>query len=159
LLHSRRADGVSRHVQVARLPSIRGCCIADRRARGSWWAAVLAELQELERRGILGNPDGDPRFKTIVAALHERVDYAPPSAARFSKARWVAKKAATVERPVTVSEVFALLGVSPSCSAEELKRAWRKAAVAHHPDRGGASESFRRITEAYEMCRRLRAFD
>lgn len=42
------------------------------------------------------------------------------------------------------------LGVGKSASPEEIKAAYRKLAMKHHPDRGGDQKKFQTITEAYE---------
>lgn len=42
------------------------------------------------------------------------------------------------------------LGVGKSASPEEIKAAYRKLAMKHHPDRGGDQKKFQSITEAYE---------
>lgn len=158
LLHSKRVDGVSRHFQIARLTSIRECCIADGHARGVWWALVSEDLQQLEQRGILGGPDQDPRFKTIVAALHDKVGFERHRPARSARARWAPRKGTRTTESPEVVDPFEVLGVSVRCTEDELKKAWRRAATAHHPDRGGDAESFRRMKDAYEACRTLRAF-
>jgi curved DNA-binding protein CbpA len=46
---------------------------------------------------------------------------------------------------------YAILGVPPNASAEEIKRAYRKAALAVHPDRGGSNRLMQRINEAWEV--------
>lgn len=42
------------------------------------------------------------------------------------------------------------LGISPGASPDDIKRAYRKLALKHHPDKGGDEEQFKKITEAYE---------
>lgn len=44
-----------------------------------------------------------------------------------------------------------ILGISASASKEEAKRAYRKKASEHHPDKGGDQEAFKRIQGAWEM--------
>ncbi|MFA5927030.1 MAG: DnaJ domain-containing protein [Patescibacteria group bacterium] len=49
---------------------------------------------------------------------------------------------------------YAILGVSKNATAEEIKKAYRKLALQHHPDRGGgkeAEEKFKAINNAYEV--------
>ncbi len=46
---------------------------------------------------------------------------------------------------------YDILGVQKNASADDIKRAYRKLAGEHHPDRGGAAERFKEINEAYQV--------
>ena len=46
---------------------------------------------------------------------------------------------------------YEVLGVKPGTSPEDLKKAYRKLALQHHPDKGGDEEEFKKITESYEV--------
>lgn len=50
-------------------------------------------------------------------------------------------------------DYYEVLGVSKSASADEIKKAFRKAAIEHHPDRGGDEAKFKEINEAYEVLK------
>lgn len=51
-------------------------------------------------------------------------------------------------------DYYEVLGVSKSASADEIKKAFRKAAVQHHPDKEGGDEAkFKEINEAYEVLK------
>ncbi|CAO1638404.1 unnamed protein product [Sympodiomycopsis kandeliae] len=56
-------------------------------------------------------------------------------------------------------EYYDLLGVSASATELEMKKAYRKAAIVNHPDKGGDEEKFKLIGEAYRVLsdRNLRA--
>ena len=48
-------------------------------------------------------------------------------------------------------DYYEVLGVGKSASADEIKKSFRKAAIEHHPDRGGDEEKFKEVNEAYEV--------
>jgi len=50
-------------------------------------------------------------------------------------------------------DYYDVLGVSKDASADEIKKAFRRAAVEHHPDRGGEEAKFKEINEAYEVLK------
>ena len=51
-------------------------------------------------------------------------------------------------------DYYEVLGVSKTASADEIKKAFRKAAVQHHPDKEGGDEAkFKEINEAYEVLK------
>jgi len=51
------------------------------------------------------------------------------------------------------ADYYDLLGVSKDASADEIKKAFRRAAIEHHPDRGGDEAKFKEINEAYEVLK------
>lgn len=50
-------------------------------------------------------------------------------------------------------DYYEVLGVGKTASADEIKKAFRRAAVEHHPDRGGDEAKFKEINEAYEVLK------
>jgi DnaJ family protein A protein 2 len=57
---------------------------------------------------------------------------------------------------------YEALGVEKSASEAEIKKAYKKAAMQHHPDRGGDEHKFKEVTEAYEILsdpQKRRAYD
>jgi DnaJ family protein A protein 2 len=49
------------------------------------------------------------------------------------------------------THLYEILNVQPNASEEELKKAWKKQAMKHHPDKGGDVEKFQEIQKAYEI--------
>jgi molecular chaperone DnaJ len=51
-------------------------------------------------------------------------------------------------------DYYEVLGVSKDASADEIKKAFRRAAIEHHPDKEGGDETkFKEINEAYEVLK------
>jgi molecular chaperone DnaJ len=50
-------------------------------------------------------------------------------------------------------DYYEVLGVGKNASADEIKKAFRRLAVQHHPDRGGDEAKFREVNEAYEILK------
>src|SRR4051812_13193428 len=54
---------------------------------------------------------------------------------------------------MTKRDYYEVLGVGKTASADEIKKAFRRLAVQHHPDRGGDEAKFREVNEAYEILK------
>ncbi|MCL1929818.1 DnaJ domain-containing protein [Candidatus Saccharibacteria bacterium] len=50
-------------------------------------------------------------------------------------------------------DYYEVLGLAKSASVDEIKKAYRKAAVKHHPDKGGDETKFKEVSEAYEVLK------
>lgn len=50
-------------------------------------------------------------------------------------------------------DYYEVLGVKKDASDDEIKKAFRRAAIEHHPDRGGDETKFKEINEAYEVLK------
>jgi len=62
------------------------------------------------------------------------------------------------ETPISLKAAREALGVGPFCSPADLRRAFRDAAKAAHPDRaGGGAERFRQVVAAYHRLQAIQA--
>ena len=50
-----------------------------------------------------------------------------------------------------MKDLYKILGVDKSVDDNALKKAYRKLAMKHHPDKGGDEKEFKDISEAYEI--------
>ncbi|CAK0894474.1 unnamed protein product [Prorocentrum cordatum] len=54
-------------------------------------------------------------------------------------------------KPADTTKFYKILEVDKNANDAEIKKAYRKLAVKHHPDKGGDQEKFKEITRAYEV--------
>ncbi|MDP3956778.1 MAG: DnaJ domain-containing protein [bacterium] len=58
----------------------------------------------------------------------------------------------TPNREPEIKDYYKILGVGQKVAEKDIKTAFRKLSLAHHPDvAGGDSEKFRQINEAYKV--------
>ena len=50
-------------------------------------------------------------------------------------------------------DYYSILGVPKNSSPEQLKKAYKKQSMQHHPDRGGNEETFKKVNEAYSTLK------
>ena len=50
-----------------------------------------------------------------------------------------------------MTNLYQVLGLEKSASAEDIKRAYKKLAVQNHPDKGGDEKKFQEISNAYDV--------
>ena len=80
-------------------------------------------------------------------------DAADSTEAEEKKAESERKKAAKEAAAKKMKSYYATLGVSENATEEEIKAAYREAAKASHPDKGGDEKKFKAINEAYNAIK------
>jgi len=50
-----------------------------------------------------------------------------------------------------MSSYYDILDIQKDATPNDIKKAYRKLAIQHHPDKGGDTEEFKKIAEAYEI--------
>jgi DnaJ-class molecular chaperone len=50
-------------------------------------------------------------------------------------------------------DYYSILGVSKNASDQEIRKAYKKMSMQHHPDRGGNEEEFKKVNEAYSTLK------
>lgn len=61
------------------------------------------------------------------------------------------KKAEAALKRSKTKDYYKILGVSRDCSDIEIKKAYRKESLVHHPDKGGDEEKFKLVNEAFSV--------
>jgi len=49
-----------------------------------------------------------------------------------------------------MEDYYKILGVQSNSNPDDIKKAYRKLSLKHHPDRGGDASEFKKINEAYQ---------
>ena len=121
---------------------------SDLRRRQTWQelhALLLAQQQYLQQQREAARSRWEERAHQWTQWLAE-----------FQQA--LQAQAATRERNLGVSHLpvsrrpWQVLGLDPATATDaEIKRAYRRLALEHHPDRGGCVERFLEIRQAYEQ--------
>ncbi|KAK0478169.1 hypothetical protein IW261DRAFT_1482238 [Armillaria novae-zelandiae] len=61
------------------------------------------------------------------------------------------KKAETALKQSKTKDYYKILGVPRECSAADIKKAYRRESLKHHPDKGGDEEQFKLVVEAHSV--------
>ncbi|KAH9916530.1 uncharacterized protein B0H18DRAFT_64804 [Fomitopsis serialis] len=56
-----------------------------------------------------------------------------------------------------LKDYYQILGLKPTCTSAEIRRAYRTESLKHHPDKGGIEEKFKLVNEAYSTLSDLDA--
>ena len=57
-------------------------------------------------------------------------------------------------RPITLKDAYAVLGVRPGASVDEIRSAYRRQLSIHHPDAGGDADALMEINWAFAVLHR-----
>jgi DnaJ-class molecular chaperone len=80
----------------------------------------------------------------------------PPTPEERKQYREFLRNGGRVELDMNETTIdLAILGLVWPFSFDELKTAWKKIALVHHPDRGGKHEDFLRAKESYDAAKRF----
>lgn len=67
------------------------------------------------------------------------------------------EQAAPQQKPaMPLADAYAVLGLPPTASMEEVKRNYKRLAAVFHPDKGGYDEAMKLLNRAYEQVQRHR---
>lgn len=61
------------------------------------------------------------------------------------------KKAEAALKRSKTKDYYKILGVARDCTEAEIKKAYRKESLIHHPDKGGDEEKFKLVAEAFAV--------
>ena len=51
----------------------------------------------------------------------------------------------------TMDNLYEVLGITNTATKEQIKKAYKKKAMEHHPDKGGDEETFKKVAQAYDI--------
>ncbi|GLQ33395.1 co-chaperone DjlA [Litoribrevibacter albus] len=132
--------------------------------------ALMKVFLEIQARMVIADGGrGDQIRRRPFIMIAQRLGFSEQMASRILRrvsARAQAR-AASKQSVMTISDAYAMLEVREQCSAQELKRAYRKAMSEHHPDKlmsegateqmiQAATEQTQLIQEAYQIIQEAR---
>lgn len=142
------------------------CSVSNRTAKNYLWSAN-AQKQNPQGSGFTTQPPQKPRKPRQKAAPPPPPPdpFAAQNAAKADAKRRAAEAARkardayfqgqiAADRILKAYAVFARLTGYRGRDADALKAAYRKAALQHHPDRGGSQEIFVELSKAWDAIRK-----
>ena len=143
LLAGARSPPAKARASEEYLPSPLSEMVNDaRRARRASIDDIMREAREAELEAE------SARIREEIARLEaERA-----TMARNEIARLEAERAATAPPPPpSPRALYETLGLSRDATEADVKKAYRKQCLKHHPDKGGDTEAFQRVEEAHDV--------
>jgi len=103
-------------------------------------------------------------FEGSVADFNAALEQAKfeESAAEVRSLQAELKKAEAALKRSKTKDYYKILGVAKDCTETEIKKAYRKESLIHHPDKGGDEEKFKLVVEAFTVLsdsQRRRKYD
>ncbi|KAL1678207.1 hypothetical protein EV122DRAFT_212555 [Schizophyllum commune] len=98
---------------------------------------------------VLENYDG--AVQDFKSAIHEASAEGSTSEAEIRTLKTELKQAELDLKRSKTKDYYKILGVSRDCSSAEIKKAYRKQSLMHHPDKGGDEEKFKLVVEAHAV--------
>ncbi|KAH9947725.1 protein prenylyltransferase [Amylocystis lapponica] len=93
------------------------------------------------------------KFESAVSDFKTAIEQAEfeGSDADVRALRTELKKAEAALKRSKTKDYYKILGVSRDCTEVEIKKAYRKESLKHHPDKGGDEEKFKLVVEAHSV--------
>ena len=116
-----------------------------RRAAGVALVEIEPHWARAWARMLVGRPPWGVRAEGAASrSVHSR------SSGRTTTATTDGARSTTT----STTSIWETLGITARATADDLKRAFRRRALATHPDRGGDAEAFRQVQRAFKEAQR-----
>lgn len=134
-------------------PGIRECCLNLEQAQAAWWWEVECRFLDLHEDYSGLAPELITAILEQQNIIEQFLELRVPRPSKKAQREYLKFRALHgLVRRESSPPFFSLLQVQWPCSEEEIKAAWRRLALEHHPDRGGSQSEFIRIKTAYEAA-------
>jgi len=93
-------------------------------------------------------------FVKVPSSWREWYSWTPPAEEEPPKTEPPKTEPPKAKAPKPMKEThYSVLGIAKTATELEIKKAYRKAVLKAHPDKGGSSDLFRKVQRAYEVLR------
>jgi len=154
---ARRTPGQKSHIKTERLEmeldhdsgEMKGKCLSGRFAGRA--LSTLSDQHVMELLDKLHH-DGAPEAAVIEAYLDWRLPgWRDQEQASAEQAEAGPRRSRAHVNRMSVEEAYAVLGIAPDASEEDIRQAHRRLMMKMHPDQGGSTYLAARINEAKEV--------